>query len=62
VRAGYGACFIPNSFHADGVTVVAVSDVELRRRIGLEWTEAPPPGSLRYSTPIDQQPASAGTR
>ena len=39
MRAGYGACFIPNSFHADGVTVVAVSDVELRRRIGLEWTE-----------------------
>ena len=39
VGAGHGACFIPDSFHADGTTIVAVADVALHRSIGLQWTD-----------------------
>ena len=37
VAAGHGACLVPDSVQATGVTVVAVEGVDLTRRIGLEW-------------------------
>jgi len=37
VAAGHGACLVPDSVLATGVTVVAVEGVDLTRRIGLEW-------------------------
>jgi DNA-binding transcriptional LysR family regulator len=37
VAAGHGACLVPDSLQADGVTVVTVEGVDLTRHIGLEW-------------------------
>jgi LysR family hydrogen peroxide-inducible transcriptional activator len=40
VAAGAGACLMPDSLTAPGVTHVEVSAVHLTRRIGLRWTDA----------------------
>jgi DNA-binding transcriptional LysR family regulator len=40
VAAGIGACLMPDSFTAPGVTLVEVHTIELVRRLGVQWTDA----------------------
>jgi hypothetical protein len=47
VAAGAGACLLPDSFTAPGVTLVELATVRLTRRIGLRWTDA-----TRYAQPL----------
>lgn len=37
VAGGLGACFIPDSFSVPAVKMLGVSQVDLRRTVGIEW-------------------------
>jgi LysR family hydrogen peroxide-inducible transcriptional activator len=47
VAAGAGACLLPDSFTAPGITMVELATVRLTRSIGLRWTDA-----TRYAQPL----------